>query len=257
MIFFKNEEEINLIKQSGEILARVLGLVAGAIKPGVATKELDKLAEEYIYDQGASPAFKGYHNFPATLCISVNETVVHGIPGKYVLQEGDIVSVDCGVSYKGYHSDSAYTFSVGEITKEARDLIKVTKEALYLGVAQAVVGKRVGDIGASVETYVNQHGYSVVKALAGHGVGKSLHEDPQIPNYGKRGSGVQLKKGMVIAIEPMVNQGQSAVRQDKDGWTIKTADSKLSAHFEHTVAVGERQAEILTSYHYIEEALKI
>jgi len=256
MIFFKNEEEISLIKQSGVILAKVLGVVAGAIKPGVTTEELDKLAEVYIRDQGASPSFKGYDNFPASLCISVNDTVVHGIPGKYVLQTGDIVSIDCGVLYKRYHSDSAYTFSVGEITKEARDLIKVTKEALYLGIAQAIVGKRVGDIGNAVETYVNQSGYTVVKALAGHGIGRNLHEDPQVPNYGKRGAGAQLKKGMVIAIEPMVNQGQSAVSYGRDGWTIKTADGKLSAHFEHTVAVGEKGPEILTSYRYIEEALK-
>lgn len=257
MIFLKSDEEISLIKQSGHILAQVLGVVAGAIKPGITTKDLDTLAETYIYDQGATPSFKGYNKFPATLCISVNEVVVHGIPGKYELREGDIISVDCGVLYKGYHSDSAFTFPVGEITKEAKNLIKVTKESLYLGIAQAVVGKRVGDIGDAIETYVAASSYTVVRALAGHGVGKHLHEDPQVSNYGKRGTGVQLKKGMVIAIEPMVNQGQAGVVHDRDGWTIRTADGKLSAHFEHTVAVGEKGPEILTSYQYIEEALKI
>jgi methionyl aminopeptidase len=257
MLFLKTDEEIAIIKQSGLILAQTLGVVAKAIKPGIATKALDKLAEAYIYDQGAIPSFKGYNQFPATLCISVNEAVVHGIPGSYELKEGDIVSVDCGVLYKGFHSDSAFTFPVGEITKEAKELIKVTKEALYLGINQAIVGNRIGDIGGAVENYVSKHDFAVVRDLAGHGIGKSLHEDPQIPNYGKRGTGVRLKKGMVLAIEPMVNLGKSAVRQEKDGWTITTTDKKLSAHFEHTVAVGEQQAEILTSYQYIEEVFKI
>jgi methionyl aminopeptidase len=257
MIFLKNDEEIAIIKQSGLILAQTLGVVAKAIKPGITTRDLDKLAETYIYDQGASPSFKGYNRFPATLCISVNEAVVHGIPGNYELKEGDIVSVDCGVFYKGFHSDSAFTFPVGEITKEARELIKVTKEALYLGISQAIVGNRVGDIGGVVEDYVSKHNFTVVRDLAGHGIGKNLHEDPQVPNYGKRGAGVRLKKGMVLAIEPMVNLGKSAVKQEKDGWTITTIDKKLSAHFEHTVAIGEQQAEILTSYQYIEEVFKI
>jgi methionyl aminopeptidase len=256
MIFLKNDEEIAIIKQSGLILAQTLGVVAKAIKPGITTKELDKLAETYIYDQNASPSFKGYDKFPATLCVSVNDAVVHGIPGKYELKEGDIVSVDCGVFYKGFHSDSAYTFPVGEITKEAKELIKVTKEALYLGINQAIAGNRIGDISGAVENYVSEHNFTVVRSLAGHGIGKSLHEDPHIPNYGRRGTGVQLKKGMVLAIEPMVNLGSSAVRQDKDGWTITTVDKKLSAHFEHTVAVGVQQAEILTSYQYIEEIFK-
>lgn len=257
MIFFKTEEDIALIKQGALILSRVLGVIAQAIKPGVKTKELDKLAESYIGDQGGVPSFKGYDGFPASLCISVNEGVVHGIPSQHALQEGDIVSVDVGVLYKGFHSDSAYTFAVGEIKKEAQELLKVTKEALYLGIAQAVVGKRVGDIGAAVEAHVLRHGYSVVKDLAGHGVGQFLHEDPQVLNYGKPGTGVQLKKGMVLAIEPMVNQGKSGVKFSKeDGWTVTTVDQKLSAHFEHTVAVREQHAEILTTYRYIEEGLK-
>ncbi|ACE05621.1 methionine aminopeptidase, type I [Candidatus Amoebophilus asiaticus 5a2] len=257
MIFLKNDEEIAIIKQSGLILAQAFGVVAKAIKPGVATKTLDKLAETYIYDHGAIPSFKGYDQFPATLCVSVNEAVVHGIPGDYELKEGDIVSVDGGVFYKGFHSDSAFTFPVGEITKEAKELIKVTKEALYLGINQAIVGNRIGDIGGTVEDYVSKHNFTVVRNLAGHGIGKNLHEDPQVPNYGKLGSGVRLKKGMVLAIEPMVNVGRSAVKQEKDGWTITTIDKKLSAHFEHTIAVGEQQAEILTSYQYIEEVFRI
>lgn len=257
MIFLKTEEDIALMKQGALILSQALGVIAQAIKPGVTTKELDKLAEIYIGDQGGVPSFKGYDGFPASLCISVNEVVVHGIPSQYALREGDIVSIDAGVFYKGFHSDSAYTFPVGEIKKEAQELLKVTKEALYLGIAQAVVGKRVGDIGAAVEEHVLRHGYSVVKDLAGHGVGQFLHEDPQVLNYGRRGVGVQLKKGMVLAIEPMINQGKSGVRFSKeDGWTVTTADQKLSAHFEHTVAVGEQHAEILTTYRYIEEGLK-
>jgi len=257
MIFLKNDEEIAIIKQSGLILAQAFGVVAKTIKPGIATKTLDKLAETYIYDHGAIPSFKGYDGFPATLCISVNEAVVHGIPGNYELKEGDLVSVDGGVFFKGFHSDSAFTFPVGEITKEAKELIKVTKEALYLGISQAIAGNRVGDIGGTVEDYVSKHNFTVVRNLAGHGIGKNLHEDPQVPNYGKLGSGVRLKKGMVLAIEPMVNVGKSAVRQEKDGWTITTVDKKPSAHFEHTIAVGEQQAEILTSYQYIEEVFKI
>jgi len=256
MIFFKTEEDIALIRQGALILSQTLGVIAQAIQPGVTTKELDKLAETYIGDQGGVPSFKGYDGFPASLCISVNEVVVHGIPSQYALQGGDIVSVDAGVFYKGFHSDSAYTFPVGEIKKEAQELLKVTKEALYLGIAQAVVGKRVGGIGAAVEEHVLRHGYSVVKDLAGHGVGQFLHEDPQVLNYGRRGAGIQLKKGMVLAIEPMINQGKAAVRFSRDGWTVTTADQKLSAHFEHTVAVGEQHAEILTTYRYIEEGLK-
>jgi methionyl aminopeptidase len=256
MIFLKTEEDIALMRQSALILSQTLGVIAQAIQPGVTTERLDKLAETYIGDQGGVPSFKGYDGFPASLCISVNEVVVHGFPGPYALREGDIVSVDAGVFYKGFHSDSAYTFPVGEIKKEAQELLKVTKEALYLGIAQAVVGKRVGDIGAAVEEHVLRHGFSVVKDLSGHGVGQFLHEDPQVLNYGRRGAGVQLKKGMVLAIEPMINQGKSAVTFSKDGWTVTTVDQKLSAHFEHTVAVGEQHPEVLTTYRYIEEGLK-
>jgi methionyl aminopeptidase len=253
MIFLKTEEEIARIKESAIILSKTLGLIAGAIKPGIKTKELDNLAETYIRDQGAIPSFKGYDRFPASICLSVNEIVVHGIPDGYILKEGDIISVDAGVYYKGFHSDSAFTFSVGKITKEAQKLIKITKEALYLGIKEAVVGKYVGDIGAAIYSHVNKQGYRIIQGLAGHGVGRSLHEDPTIRNFGKKGKGVALKEGMVLAIEPMVSQGSGAIRHAKDGWKIFTADLSLSAHFEHTIAVREYQAEILTTYSYIEK----
>jgi methionyl aminopeptidase len=257
MIFLKNEDEIGLMREASIILAKVFGVVAGAIKPGIKLKEVDKIAEVYIRDQGAAPSFKGYEGFPASTCLSVNEAIAHGIPDAYELRDGDIVSVDCGVHYKGFHSDSAYTFAVGQITKEAKNLIRVTKEALYLGIVQAVTGSTVGNISSVIQAHVSQYGYTTVRVLAGHGIGRSLHEDPSIPNYGKKGRGYPLKKGMVIAIEPMVNQGASAVRHAKDGWKIVTADGKLSAHFEHTVAIREQKAEILTSYEYIEKALKV
>jgi methionyl aminopeptidase len=256
MVFLKNQEEINLIKEGADILGRVLGVIAQAIKPGITTKALDKLAEEFIGDHGGKASFKGHEKFPASICTSVNDGVVHGIPDQYKLQEGDIISVDCGVYYKGFHSDSAYTFPVGEITTEANALLRTTKEALYLGIDQAIAGNRLGDIGEVVQDHVYRQGYSVVKELVGHGIGKQLHEQPQVPNYGKRGSGMKLRSGMVIAIEPMVNLGQAKIRHEKDGWTIRTLDRKLSAHFEHTVAIGENKAEVLTTYQYIEAALK-
>ncbi len=256
MVFLKNPEEISLIKEGADILGQALGVVAQTIEPGVMTKKLDKLVEEFIGDHGGKASFKGFEGFPASICTSVNDEVVHGIPSQYALQEGDIISVDCGVYYKGYHSDSAFTFSVGEISTEAKKLLQATKEALYLGIGQAIVGKRVGDIGQAVQDYVYKQGYTVVKELVGHGIGKSLHESPKVPNYGKQGSGMKLQPGMVIAIEPMVNLGGRQIRYGKDGWTIRTLDHKLSAHFEHTVAVREGKAEILTTYQYIEAALK-
>lgn len=264
MIFYKTDKEISIIRESAQILSKTLGLIGKEIKPGITTLELAQLADTYIQDSGANPSFKGYKPsfsgnkaFPAALCSSVNDEVVHGIPGKYALQEGDIVSIDLGVFYKGFHSDAAYTFPVGEISDEAFNLLKVTKESLYLGIEQAIVGKRVGDIGAAIEQHVVAHGYSPVRALAGHGVGVQLHEDPDVFNYGRKGTGVRLNKGMVIAIEPMINQGKFAVIFSKgDGWTVTTRDGKLSAHFEHTVAIGEKTAEILTTYRYIEEGLQ-
>jgi methionyl aminopeptidase len=256
MVFLKSEEEISIMRESAAILSKTLGVVAQAIEPGIETKMLDKLAEEFIGDQGAKPSFKGYSHFPASICVSVNDQVVHGIPGKYKLQEGDIVSIDCGVYYQGFHSDSAFTFPVGAVTSEASKLLVVTQEALYKGIGQAIAGNRVGDISVAIQDHVHEQGYTVVKELVGHGIGRNLHESPQVPNYGKRGSGMKLKAGMVLAIEPMVNLGAAMVGEEKDGWTIRTLDHQLSAHFEHTVVVREGKAEVLTTYQYIEEALK-
>jgi methionyl aminopeptidase len=219
----------------------------------VKTKELDQVAEEFIRDSGGLPSFKNYHGFPAALCISVNETVVHGFPGDYELKETDIVSVDCGVKFKGFHSDSAYTYPLEKVSKEVLDLLERTYESLLLGIAQAKAGNRTGDISFAIQNYVEQFGYGVVRELVGHGVGKDLHEDPEVPNYGKRGKGVKLESGMVIAIEPMINLGTRNVVQEKDGWTIRTSDRKPSAHFEHTVAIHKDRTEVLTTHEYIEQ----
>ncbi|WP_128545626.1 type I methionyl aminopeptidase [Larkinella soli] len=254
MIYLKSDQEIDLIKASAQVLGKAHAEVAKRIRPGLTTRELDKVAEEYIRDNGGIPSFKGYNNFPAALCISVNETVVHGIPGRYELKEGDIVSIDCGVKLNGYHSDSAYTYPVGEISQDIRNLLIRTKQSLYLGIEKASEGGRIGDIGHAVQSYVEKFGYSVVRELVGHGVGKSLHESPEVPNYGKRGQGAKLKEGMVIAIEPMINLGKKNIVQERDGWTIRTTDRKPSAHYEHTVAIRKGQAEILTTFQYIEEA---
>lgn len=256
MIYFKTEEEIELIRESSLLVGKTLAEVAKIIAPGVKTISLDKLAEEFIRSHGALPGFKGYNGFPYTLCISVNEQVVHGFPGERVLMEGDIVSVDCGVIMNGFYGDSAYTFPVGTISSEVMGLMKRTKESLYLGIEQAVDGKRIGDIGFAVQNYVEEFGYSVVRDLVGHGVGRNLHEKPEIPNYGKRGTGTRLKDGMTIAIEPMINLGGKNVIQEKDGWTIRTADKMPSAHYEHTVAVKHGKADILSSFRYIEIELE-
>ncbi len=255
MIFVKSEEEIALIKEGAEILSKAHGQVAKAIKPGVTTQELDELTETFIRDHGGVPSFKGYKKYPATLCTSVNDYVVHGLPSSYVLQEGDILSVDCGVHYKEFHSDAAFTYPVGTVSEEVMRLLKVTKRALYCGIAEAKVGNRTGDIGHAVQYYVQSHGYSVVRELVGHGVGKKLHEDPQVPNYGKPGHGAKLQKGMVLAIEPMVNLGKKQVVQEKGG-QFRTLDGKASAHFEHTVAVLAKKVEILTTYKYVEETFQ-
>ena len=256
MIYFKSKEEIELIRESSLLVGKTLAEVARVIGPGVKTISLDKLAEEFIRSNGGIPGFKGYNGFPYTLCISVNEQVVHGFPGERVLMEGDIVSVDCGVLMNGFYGDSAYTFPVGEIRPEVLHLMKCTKESLYQGIEMATDGKRVGDIGFAVQSYVEEFGYSVVRDLVGHGVGKHLHEKPEVPNYGKRGTGVKLRDGMVIAIEPMINLGVKNVIQESDGWTIRTADRMPSAHYEHTVAVGQGKADILSSFRYIEEELE-
>ncbi len=256
MIYIKTDEEIEIQRQSSLLVGKTLAEVAKVIKPGVTTLELDRIAETFIRDHGAIPGFKGYGGFPATLCISVNDEVVHGIPGDRVLNDGDIVSIDCGVLMNEFYGDSAYSFAVGEVSEELLLLLKRTKESLYLAIDQAVVGRRIGDIGNAVQTYVEGFGYSVVRDLVGHGVGRNLHEKPEVPNYGKRGSGIKLKSGMCLAIEPMINLGVKDVKQDKDGWTIRTNDARPSAHFEHDVAVRNGKADILSTFEYIEEVLK-
>jgi methionyl aminopeptidase len=253
MIYLKTEEEIELIKLSAQVLGKAHAAVAEWIKPGVATKKLDAVAEEFIRSHGGIPSFKGYNKFPGSLCISVNENVVHGFPSNYELKDGDIISVDGGVLLHGFHSDSAYTYPVGEVSQEVSDLLSATKSSLYKGIEQAVDGLRIGDIGFAIQDFVEKRGYTVVRELVGHGVGRSLHESPEVPNYGKRGKGIRLKEGMVIAIEPMINLGIKSVVQEKDGWTIRTADRKPSAHFEHTVVVRKGKAEILTTFEYIEQ----
>lgn len=256
MIVYKTEEEIELIRASAKVLAQAHGEVASLIKEGVTTRELDKRAEEFIRDYGGQPSFKGYNDFPFSLCISPNSVVVHGFPSDYTLKGGDIVSIDCGVFLNGYHSDSAYTYPIGEVAPEILDLLAHTKQSLYLGIEQAIAGNRMGDVGYAIQSFVEKQGYGVVRELVGHGLGKKLHERPEVPNYGKRGSGLKLQTGLVIAIEPMVNLGVKHIVQEKDGWTIRTKDKKPSAHFEHTVVVRKDKAEILTSFEYIEKALQ-
>lgn len=253
MIHYKTSEEVQVIKKGAFILGKAHGEVAKYIKEGVKTSFLDKIAEEYIRDNQGVPSFKGYNGFPSSLCISVNEVVVHGFPSNYVLKDGDIISVDCGVFHQGFHSDSAYTYPVGEVSPAVLALLKATKESLYLGVEKAVFGNRIGDIGHAIQKFVEAKGYTVIRELVGHGIGRSLHEAPEVPNYGKRGSGTPLKGGMVLAIEPMVNLGTRNIVQERDGWTIRTADRKASAHYEHTVAIFEDRTEILTTHKYIEE----
>ncbi|WP_134201531.1 type I methionyl aminopeptidase [uncultured Algoriphagus sp.] len=256
MIHYKTSEEVQKIKESADILAKAHGEVAKHVKGGVKTSYLDKIAEEFIRDHQAVPSFKGYGGFPASLCISVNEVVVHGFPSEYELKDGDIISIDCGVFHQGFHSDSAYTYPVGEVSSPVLDLLRATKDSLYLGIEKAVFGNRIGDIGNAIQKFVEAKGYTVVRELVGHGLGKNLHEAPEVPNYGKKGSGPLLKEGMVIAIEPMVNLGTRNIVQERDGWTIRTADRKPSAHYEHTVAIFEDRTEILTSHKYIEENYK-
>jgi methionyl aminopeptidase len=253
MIHYKTEGDIQIIREGAEILGKAHGEVARLIKPGIKTKELDKVAETFIRDHNGSPSFKNYHGFPTALCISVNETVVHGFPGNYELKEQDIVSVDCGVLYKGFHSDSAYTYPLPGVKAEVLDLLNRTYDSLFIGIDQAKIGNRIGDIGFAIQTYVEKFGYGVVRELVGHGVGKSLHEDPEVPNYGRRGKGIKIAAGMVFAIEPMINLGTKNVVQEEDGWTIRTMDRKPSAHFEHTVAVLKERTEVLTTHEYIEK----
>jgi methionyl aminopeptidase len=257
MIYLKTDEEIELMRAANRLVGATLAEVAKHITPGVTTYQLDKIADEFIHDQGAIPLFKGYNGFPNALCISVNENVVHGIPGAYQLKDGDIVSVDCGAKINGYCGDSAYTFEVGEVDPAVKKLLQTTKESLYVGISNAVEGKRIGDIGNAIQHYCEDRGYSVVRELVGHGIGKEMHEAPEVPNYGKKGYGVLLKSGMCIAIEPMINLGKKNVRFDKkDGWTVSTADRKPSAHFEHTIAIRPGKADILSTFELIDQVLQ-
>ncbi|MBB6325939.1 methionyl aminopeptidase [Algoriphagus iocasae] len=256
MIHYKTSEEVHIIKESADILGRAHGEVAKYVKEGVKTSFLDKVAEEFIRDHQGVPSFKGYNGFPASLCISVNEVVVHGFPSDYELKDGDIISVDCGVFHQGFHSDSAYTYPIGEVSPSVLALLKATRDSLYLGIEKAVFGNRIGDVGNTIQRFVEAKGYTVVRELVGHGIGRNLHESPEVPNYGKKGSGPLLKAGMVIAIEPMVNLGTRNIVQERDGWTIRTADRKPSAHYEHTVAIFEDKTEVLTTHKYIEENFK-
>ena len=256
MIYLKTDEEIELMRAANQLVGRTLAEVAKIIAPGVSTKTLDKCAEEFIRDHGATPAFLGYQGFPGSMCISVNDQVVHGIPShKTILQEGDIVTLDCGTKLAGFTGDSAYTFAVGEISEEVHKLLKTTKESLYVGIEQAVAGNRTGDIGYAVQRYCEARGYHVVRELTGHGIGVNLHESPEVPNYGKRGTGTELRNGMCICIEPMINIGSKNVVQERDGWTIRTKTRKPSAHFEHCVAIRDGKADILSSFDFIAEVL--
>ncbi len=257
MIQIKSIEEIELMRESALIVSKTLGEIAKAIKPGISTLELDKIAEEFIRDHGAIPGFLGLYDFPNTLCMSPNEQVVHGIPNSDPLQEGDIISVDCGEIKNGFYGDHAYTFAVGEIEKETKKLLDITKESLYVGIREFRTGKRVGDVGFAIQQFTESHGYGVVRELVGHGLGREMHEDPEMPNYGRRGKGKKFVEGMVVAIEPMINLGTHRIKQFSDGWTIKTADNKPSAHFEHDVAIVNGKPELLSTFKYINEALGI
>ncbi len=257
MIHYKNKAEIELMRESALLVSEELSVVAAIIKPGVTTMQLDKIAEEFIRDNKATASFKGYHGFPFACCISVNDAVVHGFPTNDELVSGDIVSVDVGVFKNGFHGDSAYTFGVGELSEEVKKLMRVTKESLYKGIEKAIIGNRVGDIAFAIQDYTEkQHGYGVVRDLVGHGLGRKLHEEPQVPNFGKRGTGAKLREGLVIAIEPMINMGTKDVFHDKDGWTIRTADGKPAAHYEHDVCIQKGKADILSSFTPIEAAEK-
>ncbi|MDR1682720.1 MAG: type I methionyl aminopeptidase [Candidatus Symbiothrix sp.] len=256
MIYLKTDEEIELMRVANLLVGATLAEIAKHIAPEVTTLQLDKIGEEFIRDHGAIPLFKGYNDFPNALCISVNENVVHGIPGDYRLQEGDIVSVDCGTQINGYCGDSAYTFEVGEVSPAVKKLLQTTKESLYVGINAAMEGKRIGDIGNAIQHYCEERGYSVVRDLVGHGIGRKMHEDPEVPNYGKKGYGALLRSGMCIAIEPMINMGKKNVKIEKDKWTVRTADRRPSAHFEHTIAIRQGKADILSTFDLIDEVIK-
>ena len=258
MIYLKTEDEINLLRNANQLVGQTLAEVAKIVKPGVTTRELDTLAEQFIRDHGAVPTFKGFPNpygspFPASLCTSVNGVVVHGIPNDEPLKEGDIVSVDCGALLEGFNGDSCYTFCVGEVSEEIKHLLRVTKESLYKAIDQAIVGRRIGDISYAVQSHCEQYGYGVVKEFVGHGIGREMHEDPQVPNYGRQGTGKQLKNGLCIAIEPMITLGSPEIQLMEDRWSVITRDGKPAAHFEHTIAIHRGKAELLSSFEGIEE----
>lgn len=257
MIIPKTREEIELIRHSALIVSKTLGMLAAEVKPGVTTLQLDRMAEEFIRDHGAEPGFLGMYDFPNSLCMSPNAQVVHGIPNKEPLKEGDIISIDCGAYKNGFYGDHAYTFEVGEIDPETRRLLEVTKECLYVGIRELKTGNRVGDVGYAIQQHAESNGFGVVRELVGHGLGAKMHEDPEMPNYGRRGRGKKFVEGMVVAIEPMINAGTHRIKQLRDGWTILTADNKPSAHFEHDVAIIDGKPELLSTFHYIYEALGI
>lgn len=253
MIRQKTEEEIALMRENALMVSKTLAEVGKHVEPGITTKELDVIAEKFIRNLGAEPGFLGYEGYPATLCLSVNDCVVHGFPSKYKLKEGDILSVDCGTKYRGFYGDSAYTFPVGKVTEEDRALLDATKASLYKGIEKAVAGGRIGDIGNAIQSYCENLGYSVVREMVGHGIGHSMHESPEVPNYGRKGHGVKLREGMVICIEPMINAGKKEVYLDDNGWGVRTADGKKSAHFELTVAIRKGTADILSTFDFIEK----
>ena len=256
-MILKEIDEIKKIRDSAQLVSKTLGLMAKEIKPGITSLYLDKIAEEFILDNNAIPGFKGYNNFPNTLCISVNNQVVHGIPCDKPLIEGDIVSIDCGVINEGYFGDHAYTFKVGEVTKEINELLDVTKQSLYKGMEVMLENNKIGDIGNAIQSYINLHGYGIVRELVGHGLGKNLHEEPEVPNYGRKGTGKSIKNGLVLAIEPMINLGTEKISLDNDGWTIVTLDNSPSAHFEHNIALINGKPEILSTFDFIYDALGI
>lgn len=257
MVQLKTLEEIELMRESALIVSKTLGMLATELKPGVTTKYLDKIAEDYIRQQDAEPGFLGLYGCPSTLLTSVNEAVVHGLPTDTPLKEGDVVSIDCGALKNGFYGDHAFTFEIGEVEAKTKKLLQVTKESLYIGIREFKHGNRVGDVGFAIQKYCEDHGYGVVRELVGHGVGKKMHEDPEMPNYGKRGRGKKFQDGMVVAIEPMINMGTHRIKQLRDGWTIVTADGKPSAHFEHDVALIDGKPEILSTFSYIYEALGV
>jgi len=257
MIIIKTTEEIEKLRNSNQLVSKTLAEIAKHIEPGVTTEKLDRIAEEFIRDNKAVPGFLGYNEYPKTLCTSVNSQVVHGIPSSYMLKDGDLVSVDCGVILDGFYGDTAYSFEVGEVAEPVKKLLRITKESLFLGVEMAVEGNRLGDIGFAVQNHCENAGFSVVRELVGHGLGRHLHEEPDVPNYGNKGTGAKLKKGMVICIEPMINMGKRQIVQEADGWTVRTNDKMPSAHFELSVAIGSGKPDVLSTFRYIEEVLKL